>query len=624
MIHNKYKIKALFVIPPFSDFYSSADRLYPANAAVISKLLEKNGIRTNILDLRIGLKKKIEIPENLTYLKKYYLKDYSKFSLFNLYYNFGFTENKQQIKILKDYYKIFGIPDLILITSNFTAYRSHTINMIKSIIDSGANKSFIFIGGNDVIINENWYKSKLEKEINQNNIASYNLIIYNQDNLNDFNIRVKEIISKFGKSEEKIENNIQKENFDDLPYSIEGKEINILNRTISYYFIKKIYYYDVKNERITFSNPKKLYMTGSIMFSKGCTYRCSYCFYSAKKFNKFSYKSISNILKDLLSLKEEGFEEIHVEDDSFTIDKNRSIIILKLLIWFNKNIYRFLFDYPNGLNYHKIDYKVLNYLEKANTTKLSISLGTLNNNILKNEQRPSYIEDIYSFISIASKTKIKIQAYIIAGFPGQSLKEVIDSFLFLFENNLKIGFSPYYPVINSQDFIKFKLNNQIIEKGDDEKYFASSSLFEFENCLKTSEKAMLFKIYRILSFLQNRKEYLELNKSNMLKSIYEEYLSFLLNNNLNIDQLDFYINLNKFEIYIKKDCFKFIESFLFILFLKTKKIFILNQKVQKLDIKKKNVNNKEIYLCKFVEFPVNQEIEYFHLKIYRIFSDFIK
>lgn len=601
---SKNKVKALFILPPFSDFYISRDRLYPNNAILISKILENLNITTIIADFRFGIIKKIKIPINLSYLEKFYKKDYTAFSLFNDYNYYGLSSKKDQLEFFKNFLKKYSKPDIILISANFTAYRSHVINLIETIVEFFTEDIFLIVGGNDVIINKNYYEKKIQQLLVEKNTGQEKITIYDRDELKSFKRIIKGIYKKLSK------NNFEKNNYYQSSFS---KKMVIFGRKIiKFYYLDKILYYNPAKKQILIVKPLKLYVKGSLLLSYGCPNKCSYCFYSAAKFEKFHYKNKRDILKDLFALKEEGFDYIHLEDDSFTSNKKKAIEILNLIILFNKKIKKFYFDFPNGLNYHKIDDKILNLFQKANIKKISFSLGTINHKILEMTNRPAYLNKFNEIIDKVKKYDIETTAYIIAGIIGQDFYEIIDSFFFLFDMDIKIGFSPYYPVINSIDYIKHNYENQIMRKNFDEKYFASSSLFHFENSLTTSEKASLFKAYRIFSYLHN----IKLKFKDWQKEIIRQYNEFIFRNNINITKIIFNNNLSdlyekNIKIIIEKNYIKYIESFLLFIYFKTENLFIISDK--------KSGGN--ILILVMEKFPLDEKAKYFHKKIIRYFNN---
>lgn len=597
MVSKKINAKALFIIPPFSDFYISHDRLYPNNAVYVSELLQNLNVNTNIVDFRFGFKQKVKIPESLSYLNAFYKKDFSKFSLFNDYYHYGITEISWQLEFFEKYTTLYGYPNIILISSNFTAYRSHAINVVKSVFRFFTDEIYIIIGGNDVIINRSWYDSEINNIKTQLKLDNINVIIYDKCQLNDLEKIVKKILK---------DSNVKKYSYYRLnTSSFKERKVKILGKTYKFNYLDKIFYYDNHKKTVNVSNPKKLYKVGSILFSLGCPYRCSYCFYSTRKFNKFIYRDKNDILNDLLSLKEEAFDHVHIEDDSFTANEKEAIDILKLLEFFNLNIHRFSFDFPNGLNYHKLNYRILENFKKANVKKISIALGTFDEKILKKENRPSFKEEFLEFIKIIRNFDIEVLTYIIAGFPGQSFAEILNSFFFLFENNLNLGFSPYYPVINSIDYINHHFEDQLQKKGYDERFFASSSLFDFENTINTIEKATLFKIYRIISFLSYEKK----NQKDYKSKIFNDYLKFISKCKINPLESLKENDKEKFDLIMEDENMIFLESFLFILFLKTSNIYLCNEKKKK----------EKYCILKFEKFNSSEKVLLFHEKVNSLF-----
>ncbi len=499
---TNYSKLSLFIIPPFADFYYTPERLYPISFITVSKYLKKMGFRVIIADLRFGSIRDDNLPDDLSELKKYYRDDITKFSLFSKYKNYGITYFNWMEDFLGMFIENYGEPVLVLISSLFTAFRMHVYNLVDAVYKR-CKYSLIILGGNDIVLDYKAYENKFDMLYGTSRI-----FLYKSLDLDYFKTFLLHKLSKTGYIETEKDNKIVNKNCHDKTNSMADIYINedIFKGKVDY--VEKILVYNPYKKNLIWQKPLNLYLCGGILFSSGCPYCCSYCFYSAIKRKSFKIKNNKTIISNLFQLYLEGFKKINIEDDSFTACKQRSVEILEIINKFNDTIeknYRdkIIYEFPNGMNYHSLDNDILDKMSRSNIYKFTVSMGSLSKKIVSQEKRPSGLTDFDQFLRRYEKyrNKIKVQAFVIAGIKNQSAKEILDSLLYIFKNDLLPGFSLYYPVIKSVDYEIFKDELKINES---EKYylFASSSMIQLKDCISTREKATLFKIYRILSFLK--------------------------------------------------------------------------------------------------------------------------
>ncbi|HQQ19970.1 MAG TPA: hypothetical protein PK520_07760 [Exilispira sp.] len=547
---TNYSKLSLFIIPPFTDFYYTPARLYPISVITVSKYLKKMGFRVIIADLRFGSIRDDNLPDDLSELKKYYRDDITKFSLFSKYKNYGITYVNWMEDFLEIFIENYGEPMLVLISSLFTAFRKHVYNLVDAVYRRCKN-SLIILGGNDIVLDYKAYKNKFDTLYETSRICLYKSL-----DIDYFKTFLSHKLSKICYIE--IEKDTKIVNKNSYNKAKLDKEDNFSNSMADIYinadifkgkidYVEKILVYNPYKKNLIWQNPLNLYLCGGILFSSGCPYCCSYCFYSAIKRKSFKIKKDKTVISNLFQLYLEGFKRINIEDDSFTACKQRSVEILEIMNKFNDTIeknYRdkIIYEFPNGMNYHSLDIDILDKMSRSNISKFTVSMGSLSEKIVSQEKRPSGLTSFDEFLRRYEKyrNKIKVQAFIIAGLKNQSAKEILDSLLYIFKRDLLPGFSLYYPVINSVDYKIFKDELKVDEN---EKYylFASSSMIPLKDCISIREKATLFKIYRILSFLKE-----SFIKESTIKNI---DLKSILNEKMNEISISFKVLEELYEVF---------------------------------------------------------------------------
>ena len=94
-------------------------------------------------------------------------------------------------------------------------------------------------------------------------------------------------------------------------------------------------FFDLRGYSKQPEHPKELlkYPVGSIMSSRGCPYRCSFCSSSNFWGHNIRFRSPKNVVDEVEHLYTNyNTRYIVFNDDSFTVDKKRVINICKLMI----------------------------------------------------------------------------------------------------------------------------------------------------------------------------------------------------------------------------------------------------------------------------------------------------
>jgi len=214
----------------------------------------------------------------------------------------------------------------------------------------------------------------------------------------------------------------------------------------------------------------------SIMTSRGCPYRCSYC---ASPVISGGYKR-----RDPLKVVEEiacwtsryRVNNIAFYDDALLVNPSEHII--KILKEVRKRDIQCNFHSPNGLHVKEINKKLATLLYDCQFKTLRLGLETSNEAIqvatggkvdnqsfgeaVGNLRRAGYSED-------------EIGVYVMAGLPGQRVGEVEESIAFVKENRAKPILVEYSPIPETALFEKAKKMSEF--DLENEPLFHNNSIF---------------------------------------------------------------------------------------------------------------------------------------------------
>jgi radical SAM superfamily enzyme YgiQ (UPF0313 family) len=154
-----------------------------------------------------------------------------------------------------------------------------------------------------------------------------------------------------------------------------------------------------------------------IFTTRGCPNQCTFCSWPENLMGrKYRSRSINNIVDEFEYIVKElpEVEEIIIEDDSFTINKDRVLQICEEL---------------NRRNIHinwgcqsraTLDIETMKAMKKAGCHLLDVGYESGNDEILQNIQKGTTVQQLREFTKNARKAKLKILADFVIGFPGEN------------------------------------------------------------------------------------------------------------------------------------------------------------------------------------------------------------
>ncbi len=198
----------------------------------------------------------------------------------------------------------------------------------------------------------------------------------------------------------------------------------------------------------------------SVITSRGCPYRCSYCA-SFLLESKFRFRRQEKVVGEIEKyVKRMGVKDIAFFDDALLVDSERHIIpILEMLI---KRKIHARFHTPNGIHPKYIDSKMARLLRMSGfrTVRLGFEgISTMVQKASKNKVSCQELERALRHLRKAeegsdanSKISWDVGVYILIGMPGQTVDEVVDSIEYVNRLGAKIKLAEYSPVPGTEEF----------------------------------------------------------------------------------------------------------------------------------------------------------------------------
>jgi len=189
----------------------------------------------------------------------------------------------------------------------------------------------------------------------------------------------------------------------------------------------------------------------AIVTSWGCPYRCTYCA-SHKMVPLFVLREPGAVVDEILGCVKHGIQDFAFYDDALLMGKGRRLTaILEEIL---ARGLRVRFHTPNGLHARGVTGSVAQLMKRAGMTTVRLSLETVNT--LRQQSTGAKVttdefEEAVSHLRAAGYGPGQLGAYILAGLPGQMLREVEDTVKYVHRLGVQAKLALFSPIPGTQD-----------------------------------------------------------------------------------------------------------------------------------------------------------------------------
>ena len=259
-------------------------------------------------------------------------------------------------------------------------------------------------------------------------------------------------------------------------------------------------YHLFKMERYTNLQPATDHVDGarsfSILTSRGCPYRCTFCSQSIMPI-KWRSRSPESVLAEWRHLVEDlGAEEIGVLDDSANIRVRRLEEMANLIIENNLNHVPWIF--VNGIRANLASKELLTLLKRAGLKRTAFGVETGDPEILKSIDKKVDHDTIRAAFKNAKEVGLETIAFMIIGLPGETRQTMQNSINFAIEIDPMIAnFSMMtpYPGTKVYEIVK-RQGRFLINDWEDYVFFDQQARYEMGEMTAELVEEMYRKAYR--------------------------------------------------------------------------------------------------------------------------------
>lgn len=173
-----------------------------------------------------------------------------------------------------------------------------------------------------------------------------------------------------------------------------------------------------------------LYPVVQIFTGRGCPNYCTFCSWPETLMGrKYRVRSVENLVDEFEYITKElpQVKEVFIEDDSFTIDKERIVHFCDELLQRNVKI---IWSCQSRAD---LDIDIMEKMKKAGCRLLDVGYESGNDEILKNIKKGITVNQLRKFTLNAKKAGLKILADFVIGLPGETNETANETINFIKE-----------------------------------------------------------------------------------------------------------------------------------------------------------------------------------------------
>ncbi len=206
----------------------------------------------------------------------------------------------------------------------------------------------------------------------------------------------------------------------------------------------------------------------SMMTTRGCPSRCTYCCTKHILGQEFRFRSPKNIADEVEHVIEEfGIKEIHLMDDVFTYNKKR---VLEFRDEIKRRDIDVNFVLANGVRADQLNREVLEALKDLGVISIGCGVESGNQEILNIIKKDIRLDRVREAYKMAKELGFQTWGFFILGLPGENEKTIKDTIKFAKE--LDVDFAKFLilkPYPNSHVWFQLEEEN-LIDNRDYDNY----------------------------------------------------------------------------------------------------------------------------------------------------------
>jgi anaerobic magnesium-protoporphyrin IX monomethyl ester cyclase len=199
------------------------------------------------------------------------------------------------------------------------------------------------------------------------------------------------------------------------------------------------------------------YTTTPLITSRGCPFSCDFC--SRPVFGaSFRLRSAGNIVDEVVSVAELGYDRVWFADDCFTLDREHLVNVCDEMIRRGADV-----GWECLSRVDTMDKEVAAKMRQAGCVRVFFGIESGNDCVLALMKKQVTVEQARRAVYVAKAAGLQVGAFFIVGYPGESDKTVLDTVRFASGLPLDyLSFTLAYPIPGTALFERVKGNGGVL------------------------------------------------------------------------------------------------------------------------------------------------------------------
>lgn len=190
-------------------------------------------------------------------------------------------------------------------------------------------------------------------------------------------------------------------------------------------------------------------ITDIMITSRGCPFDCNFCF---KVSRKVRTRSPENVLEELILIRSQGIQNVHIMDDLFIAPKSRCLKILKMINELKLNM-----EFKVRARVDLIDEEILEAMKKARVKAVVYGFESGSQKMLDLMNKRTTVEMNYRAVALTKKSGLQCYADMFIGYPGETIETIRETERFLTKAKpTAVNFAVMYPLPNTKVYDEAK------------------------------------------------------------------------------------------------------------------------------------------------------------------------
>lgn len=179
-----------------------------------------------------------------------------------------------------------------------------------------------------------------------------------------------------------------------------------------------------------------------LITSRGCPFKCNYCSVRLSMGQRFRARSAENVFSEIKCFYDKGWRSLDINDDCFTLDKQRAEKICNLIIDNKLNI---RFQLYNGIRVDIVSPNLLKKMKQAGCYFISYGCEAGNDKVLKAIKKGITLQQVRDAIDWTNEAGIRNSVNFIIGHTEESNQDALDTVNFA--KSLSTDFVNFYNLL---------------------------------------------------------------------------------------------------------------------------------------------------------------------------------